>query len=186
MDSLHFTPSRRSCHSRHTSLSICVVIAALGIVVPSGWSRKIPSAGPTNGAVPPEYRDSTHVPLGCYISTFVYLSRFLTEHPHEQGRPVTVNLPSFGGLHTIAVVSWRGRWWGRDEYSGAFDLRCPVTASLPDGHLEANAEYFLRQLSAWHARIGKIATAGRDPADISESARREAVSTAARLLPGLS
>jgi hypothetical protein len=154
------------------------VFVTAGVVV-SGYSSE--SAGP--GTAPPAYRDTAHVPLGCYISTYAYLAKFLANYPHEVGQPLTVNLPSFGGPHTIALVSWQGRWWGRDEYSGVYELRCAVAETHDIEQLGETAEYFLRRLSAWHHRTGKIGISTRAPAEIADGARWDSVRTAARLLP---
>lgn len=175
MDSTLFSPRRRE--TRSCCRFLAVIFAAVA-VVPVHRSE---SAGP--GGEPPAYRDTAHVPVGCYISTFTFLAKFLADHPQEQGRPLTVNLPSFGGPHTIALVSWQGRWWGRDEYSGVFDLRWAVAATHDMVQLRKAAEYHLGKLSAWHYRIGKIKLAGRAPDEIADGARWEAVRTAARLLP---
>ncbi len=71
---------------------------------------------------------------GCYVSTIAFLARFQAEFPGERGVPLVMvrrNANTVRWSHTIALVSWRGEWWGRDEYYGVFALDREVGA-YPD------------------------------------------------------
>ncbi len=79
-----------------------------------------------------------HVPNGCHLSTLAFLARYAAEYPNERGKPVVVAMRNADGRtrpHTLAVVSFRGVLWCRDEYFGVFPL-----------DLRASAEPGLRRL----------------------------------------
>jgi hypothetical protein len=69
-----------------------------------------------------------HVANGCYVSAAAYIARFTAAYPAERSEPAAVVLPNADGSskpHTVAIVSWHGAWWARDEYYGTVDLRSP-------------------------------------------------------------
>ena len=77
---------------------------------------------------PPNFPDMVHVANGCYVSAAAYIARFRAACPAERAEPAAVVLPNADGLsrpHTVAIVSWHGSWWARDEYYGLVDLRSP-------------------------------------------------------------
>ena len=83
---------------------------------------------------PPVFADAAHVANGCYISAVAYLAKFSTAFPAERGEPAAFVLPSAGGSnqpHTLAIVSWRGEWWARDEYFGVVPLGFSSAGSWP-------------------------------------------------------
>ena len=91
-----------------------------------------PTAALTSSTIPPDYPDQHHVTNGCYISAHGYIAKFKTAFPEEQAEPLTI-LPRRGGLrkpHTVALISWRGRWWLRDENFGIKSVRLPVSPSI--------------------------------------------------------
>src|SRR2546430_17654789 len=73
------------------------------------------------GVVWPEIRDELHVNNGCYLSASRFLARFLTANPSAQGAIETVTLPG-GDKHSIAVLKYEGKTWGRDEFIGVFSI----------------------------------------------------------------
>ena len=77
---------------------------------------------------PPSFPDMVHVANGCYVSAAAYIARFAAAFPAERSEPAAVVLPNADGSskpHTVAIVSWHGSWWARDEYYGMVDLRSP-------------------------------------------------------------
>lgn len=141
------------------------------------------AASPTRDDAPPAFPDTAHVPEGCLISTLAYLARFQLSFPDETGQPLTVALPGRDLPHTIALVSWRGQWWARDEYSGAFALRLPVRGAPDTERLRTAAEASLQRLSVRQLRFGRIAPQTERSRTLSTARRCQAVATAADLLP---
>ena len=137
----------------------------------------------TSLAAPPVYPDAAHVPEGCYLSAFRYLAKFGQAYPAERGMMLTVAWPSVGGLHTLAVVSWRGRWWARDEYGGVFDLRCAVAEIADPTLLRKQAEEALKRLTVRQWRFARQDRPDSGTGELSLTKRREAVAAAADLLP---
>ncbi|MBI5693272.1 MAG: hypothetical protein HZC55_24605 [Verrucomicrobia bacterium] len=172
---------RPRTHGPVLSLLLSVVIgAALPL---SGRNATSPRASsPPAQTAPPAYPDDVHVPKGCYISTLAYLAKFHLEFATESGTPLTVLLRRFDGPHTIALVSWQGRWWGRDEFSGVFDLQSAVSNKDDTTRLRALAECILDRLSVRHLKGGYI-TAPNPTSELSDRERCEAVHAAATLLP---
>lgn len=134
---------------------------------------------------PPPFPDAVHVANGCHLSTLAYLARFARTFPHERGEPLIVAMRNADGAtrpHTIALVSWRGQWWGRDEYFGVFPLDAAVAAASSRPRLIARAETALERHA--HARlrdaqgVGAIAARGASLAQ-----RLRDVTIAAALLP---
>ncbi len=179
MDPFHPSPFRH-LFALLLGVSAAVLSCSSAFSATAAASRSLSSSSPLG---PPAFPDACHVPEGCYVSTLAYLARFQREFPCETGAPLTVVLRSFGGPHTIAVVSWRGRWWGRDEYSGVFDLRCAVAETRDIDQLRDAAEFDLGRLSSRLVRAGRIKTDSDSLEELSDVARRNAVMAAAQLLP---
>ncbi len=171
------------CPSLGAGLSSRFALHLLAVVVIAVWSL---SAGITRGlaedSAPPSFRDAVHVPRGCYISTMVFLARFHAEHPTERGEPLTLELASYDGPHTVALISWRGMLWGRDEYCGVFPLHVAVVSSSVV-EIRRRAALALTRLSSQYLKRGLIDPATESERAMSPEARRAAVARAAALLP---
>ncbi|MBL9199047.1 MAG: hypothetical protein JNL39_01020 [Opitutaceae bacterium] len=138
----------------------------------------LPAAQPGPSS-PPDYPDALHLPEGCLISTLAYLATFAAEFPGEQRAPFTTLLPHNGQHHTVALVTWAGEWWLRDEFLGVIPLK--VSAGSGD-HME-------------RATQAAGAVLGREAKRLTLAQRRhiaaagggldatQAVAHAARLLP---
>lgn len=134
-------------------------------------------------SAPPDFPDTTHVPEGCYISTAVYLTKFRAAFPGELAAPVSVRVKHYLGPHTVALVSWSGRWWLRDEFMGVIALDAAVNAGAVSETLRAKAEATLdRRTRLLSKRTRERLT---DFGDRIVAARNETrdVATAAMLLP---
>jgi hypothetical protein len=105
---------------------------------------------------PPVFPDVAHVANGCYVSAVIYLAKFSAVFPAERGEPAAFVLPNADGSnqpHTLALISWRGEWWARDEYFGVVPLGCssaapwsPRLAQLrADAGFRRRAEFLRRQ-----------------------------------------
>ena len=151
MDPIPHPPLR---HRRTTGVLPCV--AALLLVMISATPAS--AAGPR--ATPPAHPDSIALRNGCFVSTAAYLVRFQSEYPHERAASLNVELRDYDGQHTIAVVSWRGAWWGRDSSLGVFPLGATVGAQPAPERLHAPASaalarQALREEKRGHDPYGK-------------------------------
>lgn len=150
------------------------------VLVASAAAGRADSPAPL---APPHYPDSTHIFNGCHLSAMAYLAHFRAEFPAEHGRPLVVQMMNADGRirsHTMALVSWRGEWWVRDEYFGVFPLECAATETNP-ARLTARTE----RCYARH-----VATVAHDavrppepPARFSAEQRAHDVTAAAAKLP---
>ncbi len=164
----------------------------LALVVTSSFTCPAFAAVRTNSsagsveACPPHYPDTAHVFNGCFLSTYAYLTRFADEFPAEQGRPITVCMRNANGQvlpHTIALVSWQGTWWCRDEYFGVFSLDCDATGTPNVALLTPRAERFLDRHAKDALRDPNLERASEVPHRLTSAQRLAAVMTAAKLIP---
>jgi hypothetical protein len=141
---------------------------------------------PDASATPPAYPDSAHVLNGCRLSTLRFLSRLLSEFPQEQGEPLVITMRNAGGArsaHTIALFSWQGHAWCRDEYYGVFALDCPFEAHSNPDRLVARAEKRLEKHAQMLIRTAQVAPRSEPPAHLSAEQNLRDVTTAARIIP---
>lgn len=162
----------RSCCSLRRLVFTAASLAATAPIAPAREQT------PTR---PPAYADAAHVEQGCYISTIAYIARLACEFPMERARPLTISLPNFDGPHTVALLTWRGGWWARDEYSGVFALDRLVGADFDEKQLRTRTEQVLRRLASRQLEAGKID--GGTRRTLSPLERHHEVATAAAALP---
>lgn len=142
---------------------------------PPQWS----GAGATRpDPAPPHLPDRDHVANGCHLSTLAYLARFSAAYPRETAEPLVITVRGQYGRrhHTVALVSWHGRWWFRDEFFGVFPSHQRVTEPSDRAALGCTAA---RQLER---QAGESSTRHRTPRCASAQGR-EAVTLAERVLP---
>jgi hypothetical protein len=99
---------------------------------------------------PPVFPDTAHVANGCYVSAIVYLAKFSAAFPAERGEPAAFVLPNAGGgtkPHTLALISWKGEWWARDEYFGVVPLGCSSAAPWSRRLAQLRVEAGFRRLA---------------------------------------
>jgi hypothetical protein len=128
---------------------------------------------------PPHLPDSYHVINGCHLSALAYLARFAMSYPQETGAPVLITLLNADGVrrrHTVALVTWNGGWWCRDEFYGVICLH-EQTHGQTDLVTLANAASRLLERRA--RRAGRTNPAPRR--DVCEG--WQAVHLAARAIP---
>jgi len=135
---------------------------------------------------PPSYPDASHVANGCHLSTIRFLSKFRSDFPGERGAPLVIEMPNPDGVrrsHTIAVLSWKGMAWGRDEYFGVFALGRPYGAATdPATFLRAAEETYQRHAARVSRRDG-MPQRPDDPADLTSAEQLREVTKAARIIP---
>jgi hypothetical protein len=134
---------RRCIHYRPISLQLAAAILYMTPVAAKTRDFTVSrgsSAPLASSSLPPDYVDQYHVPNGCYISALAYIAKFKTAFPEERAEPLTV-VPRRGGSpgepHTVALITWRGRWWLRDEYFGIKSVRLPVSSAITPERIAA-------------------------------------------------
>lgn len=159
------------------AIGICPLVIEAGAAPRLVEAPRFPEVGTV--ACPPGFADTVHVPRGCFLSTVTYLARFCARHRDETGLPVSVCEES----HTLALISWRGEWWARDEYAGVFRLRLSTSVSPNTDALRARLEARFAQLTARQVRSGLIPSAREQDIALSEAEARAAVRAAAKMIP---
>lgn len=129
-----------------------------------------------------------HVANGCYISSFVYLSRFRAAYPAERAETAAIVLPNADGSfkpHTVAIVSWHGQWWARDEFYGLADLRSPSSRPWDLATVTGRVDAICRERAARQTAAGHRRQPDRAPAEQAEAIRWriEHIQMARQLLP---
>lgn len=135
---------------------------------------------------PPFFNDAAHVLNGCHLSSIAYLARFTAEFPAERGEPVVLIVPNGDGVkrpHTIALLTWKGTWWGRDEYFGVFRIGARVDSGVTADDLTDRATTLISRISSRASRNAgyrrpPVATGRLSSAELSREA-----TVAASLIP---
>jgi hypothetical protein len=144
------------------------------------------SAGADAGvSAPPAYPDSQHIPNGCHLSTLAFLNRFVAAFPGEKGEPVVIAMSNEAGVHwkhTVAVLSWHGQAWVRDEYFGTFVLGCDYDQKPAGARLGSMAEAALHR-QARLAGPDAIKALTPPPESLTNSERINDVTIAASKVP---
>jgi hypothetical protein len=166
--------------------------SAAGLVRPLGLAlflmstaTLLPAAARASATPPPHYPDRTHVFNGCRLSTLAYLARFTAEFPGERGQPLVVRMRNADGQvrpHTLALVSWQGEWWCRDEYFGVFSLHCSVDGRVSPEELASTVERFYQKHAQSVMRQSHVQPLVV-PANLSAGQRLRDVRTAATIIP---
>lgn len=134
-------------------------------------------------SAPPDFPDPQHVPNGCYLSAVTFAHKFQLRFPGERSSPLAVTLRNADGRrkpHTVALVTWHGAWWGRDEYFGVFPTGIGAAAD-PEAHPQ-QVERALEKRAA--ARPAAALLAASNAHGWAVSARRDdAIRAAESLLP---
>ncbi len=86
-------------------------------------------------------------------------------------------------MHTMALISWRGRAWCRDEYFGVFTLGCPFEAKPNLDRLSAKAEACYQGHVQMATHFGGAAQRREEPEDLSPEERLREVNVATRIIP---
>jgi hypothetical protein len=137
-------------------------------------------------SVPPAYPDSDHVLNGCHLSSIRFLNRYLAEFPAERGETLVVNMRNADGsiqAHTIALISWQGQAWCRDEYYGVFSLECAAESQPNLDRLSAQAERKLERHAQMMIRTHQVAARSQPSTHLSAEQDLRDVTLAAKLIP---
>lgn len=172
-------PIRRSLGSLALALMITTTLAPLSA------SAAVNDTSASSLA-PPSFPDVAHVANGCHLSTICFLARFTSQFPEERGEPVVINMLNPGGtwkFHTIALLSWRGAIWGRDEYFGVFALGRRCDAMTDFSTLSAVAEKAYLRRAAKVVRQEGMPERPEPPEDMTSGEIFREATLAAQIIP---
>jgi hypothetical protein len=141
----------------------------------------LPSA--TGKDAPPSYPDKVHVPNGCQLSTVRYLAQFSSEYPEERGEVLEISLPEADRNHAVALITWHGKLWCRDEYFGVFPLDCPAETMPRMETLAGRAETLLRHLATRLTHKTGVRNASFSRGPMSREQRLAEVVRAGAIIP---
>jgi hypothetical protein len=161
-----------------------LVLATLSAPVARATTRV--SNPPSVVSAPPSYPDTAHVLNGCHLSSIRFLNRYLAEFPAERGQTLVVSMRNADGstqAHTIALISWQGQAWCRDEYYGVFSLGCPADSQANLDRLSTLAERKLEKHAQKMVSTGQAAARSEAPSHLSAEQNLRDVTTAATLIP---
>lgn len=99
-------------HLRALAVSLFVFLLLL-----SACANAKPGGIPS---LPPDFPDTRHVPNGCYLSAVTYTEKFKAAYPTEHVRLQNFHPRGWPAAHMVALVTWQGAWFIRDEYFGVF------------------------------------------------------------------
>jgi hypothetical protein len=94
-----------------------------------------------------------------------------------------LNPDGFWRCHTIALVSWQGAAWGRDEYYGVFALGRSCGARTDFSTLSAAAEKAYQRQAARVIRLEGMPQRQESPEEMSPGEIFREVTLAARIIP---
>lgn len=130
--------------------SLCRLALAASLV-----AAILPIAHGTVSTPPPAFADPVYVLNGCHISSLNFIARFNQEFPHERAELARVLVRSVDDLrirHTIALFTWQGAWWCRDDIVGLAALEETVNSNADLAALAAKAEAALDRVEARQLR----------------------------------
>ena len=135
---------------------------------------------------PPSFPDQAHVCNGCHLSTMRYLAHFLAQYPDERGEPLVINMRNADRtmrMHTMALVSWRGQAWCRDEYFGVFALGIAFGSEADSDRLAARVERLYHSHSQDVIRSAGMPRRPDSPDEMSSDDRLQQVTLATQIIP---
>ena len=168
-------------------LRLASLVLVLATLTAPGARASVRISNPASAlTTPPAYPDTAHVLNGCHLSSIRFLNRYLAEFPGERGETLEVSMRNADGstqAHTIALISWQGQAWCRDEYYGVFPLECAAESNPNLDRLSARAERKLEKHAQLMIRTGQAAARSEPPVHLSAEQNLRDVTTAAKLIP---
>jgi len=169
---------------------LAALVLALALATPAARALELASAdsdatGATLSA-PPAFPDTAHVPNGCHLSTLTFLTKLLAQFPQESGEPLVIAMHNDAGArwnHTVAVFSWRGQTWCRDEYFGVFALDCSFSQKPAGGRLATKVQVALDRHAKSVLHGSTANPLNPPPTDLSNEQKIQDVTAAARMVP---
>lgn len=149
-------------------------------------ARALAADASPDTSTPPAYPDTAHVCNGCHLSTIGFIARYLAHFPGERGQPLVISMMNADGVrrsHTIALISWQGQTWCRDEYYGVFPLGCRYEAQPNLRHLTSKAQFLLERRAQALVRETGFPLRPAPPDEMASDQRLGQVAVAARIIP---
>jgi hypothetical protein len=169
--------------ARRSALATTALLL-LAASAPFASARLIEAVDPLPG--PPHYTLEDHVFNGCHLSTIAFLARFHAAHPEERGETIILTMKNEDGAfrsHTVALVSWHGAWWCRDEYFGVIALGRRVEARRESARLTERLQAVLEQRGREVMQGAASGQPPRVPSELSQAQELHEVVTATRIIP---
>ena len=178
--------NRRATRGTRLGSLAFALLLSVTLAAPGAQAAGLRQAASLTPQSPPDYPDREHVTNGCHISTITFLDRFLAAFPAERGEPLVITMLNADWVrrpHTIALLSWQGQWWCRDEYFGVFTLDRPVEAKPDMKQLVLRAETMLEKHVKTVMRTAVAAPRSAPPTSMSSEQRLREVAVVARTVP---
>lgn len=143
-------------------------------------------ASDTQQSQPPAFLENEHVCNGCHLSTMCFLAKYTAAFPNENGQPLVISMMNRDGVrrsHTIALMSWRGAAWCRDEYFGVFSLGASYTQNGDLSRLARKAQQLLERHAQNLVRTNGLPQRPEVPSEDAVQQRFEEAKLATRILP---
>ncbi len=135
------------------------------------------------GLPPADFADEVHVPNGCYLSAVTFLRKFTAAYPAEQGRVVGFTPAGWSGGHFVAVVTWQGKWWVRDEYFGVFATKLAVGVENDEEKFRQAVAASFNRYTQDYLKRSRLPSIPWDPSKLTSAQRVQGVTAAAGVLP---
>ncbi len=135
------------------------------------------------GLPPADFVDEVHVPNGCYLSAVTFLRKFSAAYPAEHGRVIGFTPAGWSGGHFVAVVTWQGKWWVRDEYFGVFPANLAVGVQKEEEQFRQAVAASFNRYTQEYLKRGRLPSIPWDPRKLTSAQRVQGVNAAAGILP---
>ncbi len=176
------------CSLRQAAKRLLPASAALVLASPFGFTVRadIVTRTATAPIGPPHYTIEDHVYNGCHLSTIAFLARFHADVPAEHGEALVISMHNAGGVrkaHTVALISWQGYWWCRDEYFGVIALGRKAVANPEMGRLTERLQTVLERRAHEFMTMPAAERPVEAPTELTSAERLHQVVTATRIIP---
>jgi hypothetical protein len=176
------------CSLRQAARRLLPVSAALVLASPFGFTARADIVTRTAPApiTPPRYTIEDHVYNGCHLSTLAFLARFNADFPNEQGEALILSMRHARGVrknHTVALVSWRGSWWCRDEYFGVLALGRKAEAHPDMARLTERLQVVLERRGREFVDMPGVERPVEAPSELTVAERFHQAVVATRIIP---
>ncbi len=176
------------CSLRQAARRLLPASAALVLAFPFGFTARADIVTRTAPApiTPPRYTLEDHVYNGCHLSTLAFLARFEADFPNERGEALIISMRNAGGVrkgHTVALVSWQGSWWCRDEYFGVLALGRKAEAHPDMARLTERLQTVLERRARGFMDMQGAEHLVEAPSELTAAERFHQAVVATRILP---